>query len=187
MDISELLIKVAGILEKLKVPYAVTGGVAVSIWGRVRFTADIDIVIEILPDKVDKLIEELSKSKKGVYIDIEEGVTVRELAQRGSFNLIDTESDLRVDFMIPSDAEFGALELKRAVAKKIGEESIFFISPEDLILSKLRWYKESGSDRQLEDIQSIFAISKIDLQYIKKWAEEQGTAEILEKLLKHES
>jgi len=45
MEQEELLIKIAGILEELNIPYAVTGGIAVSVWGRTRFTADIDMAI----------------------------------------------------------------------------------------------------------------------------------------------
>lgn len=43
-DPRKLLIKIAKILKELKIPYLVTGGVAVLIWGRPRFTADIDIL-----------------------------------------------------------------------------------------------------------------------------------------------
>jgi Na+/glutamate symporter len=43
----ELLKKIAKILDDLKIPYAVTGGFAVSIWGIPRYTADIDIIIEL--------------------------------------------------------------------------------------------------------------------------------------------
>lgn len=57
-----------------------------------------------------------------------------------------------------------------------------FISPEDLILSKLIWYKESQSSRHLEDITSILKISKPNLNYIKKWAKKQSTIKILEDL-----
>ena len=46
-DPRHLLIKVVKILSKLNIPYLVTGGVAVLVWGRPRFTADIDLVVEI--------------------------------------------------------------------------------------------------------------------------------------------
>jgi len=45
-DPRHLLVNIAKILERLKIPYMVTGGMAVFIWGRPRFTADIDMVIE---------------------------------------------------------------------------------------------------------------------------------------------
>ena len=45
MEIEGLLIKIADTLKDLKVPYIITGGMAVSVWGRPRYTADIDIVV----------------------------------------------------------------------------------------------------------------------------------------------
>lgn len=35
----KLLCKIAEILEKLRIPYIITGGFAVAVWGRPRFTA----------------------------------------------------------------------------------------------------------------------------------------------------
>jgi Na+/glutamate symporter len=42
-DPSDLLVKAVQILDQLQIPYAVTGGFAVLVWGRPRFTADIDM------------------------------------------------------------------------------------------------------------------------------------------------
>ena len=47
IDPRRLLVRIAKILERLKIPYIITGGIAVLVWGRPRFTADIDIVVEI--------------------------------------------------------------------------------------------------------------------------------------------
>jgi hypothetical protein len=63
-------------------------------------------------------------------------------------------------------------------------KEIFIILPEDLILSKLSAYKETKSDRRLEDAKSILEIAKPDLNYIKNWAKKQSTIKILEEILK---
>ena len=55
--------------------------------------------------------------------------------------------------------------------KMVLGEKIYFTSPEDLVLIKLKWYKESHSDRQFEDVQSI----------LKKWALNLGVSEIMER------
>ena len=52
MEIEDLLKKIAEIFDELKIPYAITGGMAVSVWGRPRFTADIDIIVELLPKNI---------------------------------------------------------------------------------------------------------------------------------------
>lgn len=61
MEIEDLLIKIAEILDKLKIPYIITGGMAVSVWGRTRYTADIDIVVELLAKNINFLAKELLK------------------------------------------------------------------------------------------------------------------------------
>lgn len=181
MEITGLLIKIAEILERLNIHYLVTGGVAVSVWGRTRHTADIDIIIELQEKDIDRLSEELLLIDKVVYVDKD---MIRDALKRKSeFNLIDPSSGVKVDFWIMEDTAFARSELERAVKKEIDDQKISFISPEDLILSKLLWHKESESTRHLEDIGSIFKISKIDLEYIKDWAGKQSTAETLERLL----
>ena len=181
MEIEDLLIKIAGILEKLKIPYIITGGMAVSIWGRTRYTADIDIVVELLEKNIDLLAKELLSVDKDVYVSED---AMREAFERkGEFNFIHPQSRLKVDFWIVKN-DFNKQEIKRAIIKKIDGQKVNFVSPEDLILSKLLWYQMSESTRQLEDIESVLKISKVDIDYIKNMAKKQGTIEILEELLK---
>ena len=158
MEQEELLRKIAEILDKLKITYMITGGIAVVAWGRPRFTADIDIVVELFPEKLDKLAGELLKVDKDVYAD---KTMMREaLEKKGEFNFIHPASGLKIDFWIMKNDEFSKEALKRRIKRKIANVRIFLTSPEDLILSKLLWYKEGQSTRQLEDIESILKIQK---------------------------
>lgn len=181
MEQEELLKKIAGILDKLGISYIVTGGIAVVIWGRPRFTADIDVVIELLPEKLDKLAEELLKIDKEVYVD--KRMMQRALERKGEFNFIHPASGLKVDFWILKDDIYSKEQIRRRVKKKIGHTFAFFSSPEDLILSKLLWHKESESTRQLEDIESVLKIqTKLDWNYLQKWAKIHSTDKILQEL-----
>jgi len=169
----KLLLKVAPILEALNISYFVTGGFAVSVWGRPRATFDIDIVVKLIEPKVDSLARALRKISEAGYIS---EYAAREAIERKSeFNFIDPETGLKVDFWITKGDEKSTMEFKRRITKKI--------SPEDLILSKLEWYKQTESSRHLEDIESTLKISKVDVKYIKKWAEKQSTLKIFENLL----
>lgn len=181
MEIENLLTKIAEILDKLKIPYIVTGGMAVSIWGRTRYTADIDIVVELLPKNIGLLSKELLSIDKDVYVSEE---AMREaLETKGEFNFIHPESRLKVDFWVVKNT-FNKQEIERAITKEIDGKKVAFVSPEDLILSKLLWYQLSQSTRQLEDIDSVLKISKVDMGYVKETSEKQGTSEILENLIK---
>jgi len=177
-DPRHLLIKIAKILDELQIPYLVTGGIAVLVWGRPRFTADIDIVVELQSENLSQLADKL-KELKG-YID--EGELKRALEKKDEFNFIDPNSGIKVDFWVVKNDDFDASRLKRRIPKEILGQKIYFTSPEDLILIKLIWHKESGSSRHLEDIESILKISgdKIDQPYIKEWATKLNLSKVWE-------
>lgn len=139
-----------------------------------------------MPEKIDQLINHLLKieRKNNIYLDIDKGMSMDFLKKKGKFNLIDSQSGLKVDFSFSKDNNFERLKFKRRIPKIIENQKIYFISPEDLILTKLEWYKKSESNRHLEDTESILKISKIDLEYIKNRSIHQSTLTILKKLLK---
>jgi hypothetical protein len=55
----------------------------------------------------------------------------------------------------------------------------FAARPEDVILAKLQYYKEGGSEKHMRDIASMFKVSgdEIDRDYIVRWAEQLGVTE----------
>ncbi|MEK7616429.1 MAG: nucleotidyltransferase [Patescibacteria group bacterium] len=177
MELEITLKKVAKILQKLKIPYLVTGGVAIVVWGRPRYTADIDIIIELKKNKIKKILAALILEG---YID--ENAVKEALKHKSEFNFIDNETSMKVDFWILQDSDFDKSRLKRAVEREIFGQKVTFSSPEDLILKKLLWFKESKSTRQLEDIYSVIAIikDKLDYNYLRKWAKKQNTLGVLE-------
>lgn len=184
ISIEKLLLKVAPVLDELKIDYYITGGLAVSFWGRVRSTLDIDIVIKLLEPKIEPLARALRKISEYGYID--EEAAKEALKRKGEFNFIDPETGYKVDFWITKENEISKTEFKRRIIKKVNGQKIYFISPEDLILNKLIWYQKSFSDRHLEDAESVFKVSekKLDKNYLKKQAGRIGVSGLLEKFWK---
>ena len=180
---AKLLTQITPILDKLQMPYFVTGGFAVSVWGRPRATFDIDIVIKMKEPETNKLTKMLREISEFGYINED---TVREaIRNKGEFNFIDPETGVKADFWVAGGGQDSEEEFSRRKAKKIDSQRVYFISPEDLILSKLRWYKISPSSRHLEDIESVLKISGdiIDKSYLLKQSQQQDTAEDLDKFL----
>jgi len=180
MNLVSLLKVVAKRLNKAEIPYMVSGGIAVSYWGFPRTTHDIDIVIEAKEEDKDKIVGFFNKD---FYISPE--AVEDAIKTRFTFNIIHNRSGLKVDFWLIKEDSFGKSEFTRKLKKKMFGEEIFIISPEDLILSKLLGYKETQSDRRLEDARSILKTSKVNLNYIKNWAKKQSTTEILKEILKN--
>ena len=183
MNFHELLARIAKILNDFEIPYAVTGGYAVSILGRPRSTLDIDIIIELHSSDIELFRAALKSISKISYIDED---AMKEAVQRESeFNFVYPESNLKVDFFVAGSDAFNKQKLARRISLDINGEKVNFVSPEDLILSKLLWYKSSHSNRQLEDAESVLKIQKdkLDFNYLKKWTSIQETDKILEPLL----
>ena len=177
------LTKIAGIFERLELPYLVTGGMAVSVWGRPRSTADVDVVIELESAGISGLLEALKELSEAGYID--EDVVREAVRGGGEFNFIDGATGMKIDFWVLGKGAFDASQLKRRVGKNVFGQKIYFLSPEDLILSKLIWYRKSRSTRHLEDIESILKISgsELDMKYLKEWSSTLEVSEELGKLL----
>lgn len=150
IDPTRLLVNIARVLDDLKIKYYVTGGMAVFMWGRPRFTADVDIVIALRSEDTDKLVRALRALGEFGYID--KDAVEEALARQSEFNFIDGVTGIKIVFWILKSKDiFERLRLERRVGKKILGYGVYFVSPEDLILNKLYWYQESQSSRHLED------------------------------------
>ncbi len=181
----ELLIKISEILHSLKITYAITGGYAVSVWGQPRYTADVDIIVELTEKNIKPLARELLAIEKNVYVD--EEVMRDALINSGEFNFIEPDFGLKIDFFVQANTPYNALKFKRAIPRDIFGHQIYFVSPEDLILSKLLWARQSMSLKQFADIKTILKNDQLtlDMAYLKNWSEKHGTSEVLEDIMKN--
>lgn len=181
-DFQKFLIRIAKLLDKLGIRYFITGGFAVSVWGRVRATFDIDVVVQMASPDVTRLAKELRILGKTMYVD--EDMMRNALGTHGEFNIIHAESGVKIDFWILSNDESSRRELARRKVKFIGDQRVYFISPEDLILSKLRWVKKGATDYHLDDARSVVRKmgTALDGPYIKKEAQAQSTNDLLKNI-----
>ena len=70
------------------------------------------------------------------------------------FNIIHSEGIVKVDFIIRKDTNYRNLEFKNRRSIVFEGQKIFIASPEDLILSKLFWARESLSEMQIRDVKN---------------------------------
>jgi hypothetical protein len=184
MELKQFIKDLAAKLQAAGIDYCITGGYAVSVWGIPRSTLDIDLITGLKPGQISLLIKAISPGN-GAYLDEE---AVREaVSTGGEFNYIPAESGLKVDFWVIKDGDkTGQLELKRKKKEIFEGQEIFFISPEDLILSKLRWARMSESTRHAEDIRSVLTASgkNLDLEYLKREAAAQDLTKDLSVFIK---
>ncbi len=174
-----------GILEQLGIAYIVGGSLASSVYGAVRFTQDADLTVEPFENKAQKFLQLL---KPGYYVS--KDAVSNALRQRSSFNVIHFETAFKIDIFVRKDTAFEKQLLTRQKLLKLSntlEKSFSIVSPEDIILLKMLWYRDSNftSERQWADVIGVLKVQagKLDLQYLKKWAGILGVSELLEKAL----
>jgi hypothetical protein len=176
----DFLKKLVHTLENVEIPYMVSGSIASSFHGKPRATNDVDIIIA----PTEQQLEALAKSfGKDYYINPQ---TAREaLKQNSMFNVVDIQSGCKADFIIRKKRPFSYQEFNRCRDVNMLGLSIRILSPEDVILSKLEWSKDSNSPQQFRDALGVAVVQweKLDHNYLRKWAVELGINNRLEELL----
>lgn len=171
---------VIDVLEKFQIPYMIGGSVAAIVYGKARLTLDMDVVVDMNENQAKQFIAAFGQE---YYVDLES--ILEAIKIRGHFNIIQSEKGVKVDFYLLKDDAFDRQEFSRRHKEAFDEKrEAIFASAEDIILKKLEWYKMGESQKHLDDIRGILRISgtKLDLQYIDKWALKIGVQDIWQKL-----
>jgi hypothetical protein len=178
----ELLHKVVKTFENLKIPYLVTGSVASMAYGEPRLTNDIDVVAAIEKRHVAGLLKAFPDDEYYISED-----SVRDaISHQWQFNIIHPSSGLKVDVIVKQNTPFDNSRFRR-IQRIYPAESYQanFASPEDVIIKKMEYYKEGGSEKHLRDITGILKITGegVDRDYISDWAKRLELSHIWEAIL----
>ncbi|NOY42154.1 MAG: hypothetical protein GXP26_10000 [Planctomycetes bacterium] len=182
MTLGDLLRLTVESLRRLQIPYAVVGSFASGVWGEPRMTRDIDVVVQLGPQEIEDFCGVFSDDQ--FYLSraaIEEAVSLHR-----PFNVIHPDSGNKVDFMVIGNSGWNGLQLSRRIEIELAEGITGYVAaPEDVILGKLTYYKDGGSDKHLRDIAGILKISDeiVDREYINRQARQLQVFDIWREIL----
>ncbi len=175
-DSVSLAIKLHPIFEELGISYYITGGVAAISYGEPRTTQDLDLVMAISPDVIDRLSDALTEA--GFYVP---GIDDVKSGRMRTLQIIEMESISRADLVVAGTDEFERLKFTRRRVIEFEGTALYFASPEDVILNKLRWRQRSGSEKQWRDVLGVLKVQaeNLDYGYMREWAEQLGLIDAL--------
>lgn len=182
MDQRELLRKVLEAFDAVGIEYILVGSVASAAYGEPRLTLDIDVVAALGQDHLNRF---LSFFPSPEYYASRDAAT-QAIHENRQFNVIHPASGLKIDVIVkkPDDFDQNRFARKRSLPV-FPDRSADFASPEDVIIKKMEYYREGGSEKHLRDIRGILCVSGegLDVSYVERWAARKGLTEIWRAIL----
>ena len=154
-DLHRLLIQP---LHETGIEYAITGAVAAIAYGEPRMTNDVDLIARLDRDAPSRLIHRFDASE--YYLPPEEVIV--EESRRGAgghFNILHVPTSLRADIYLAGEDPLHEWALEHRRSERIGNDSIWLAPIEYVIIRKLEFFAQSGSDRHLRDVAAMHRIS----------------------------
>ena len=179
-DELEILLSVTAQLNAIGIPYMVTGSMATNYYATPRMTRDIDLIVELSEADVSRIVNGFQGA---FYIDAD---MVRQAIQNKSmFNMIHNALMVKVDCVVRKDTVYRREEFARRKTVTVAGQHISMVAPEDLILSKLDWAKDSRSQLQLDDVRNLLrSVQGLDYTYMARWVEQLGLTALYQEVQK---
>jgi len=141
----------------------------------------VDVVIDPSDDQLDRLIALLER--KDCYVSRD---AARDALQRRTmFNVIDMDAGWKADLIVRKARAFSLQEFQRRCQIETMGHTLWIVSPEDAILSKLEWAQGRQSEVQQADALAVAVahLDSLDLEYLSKWAGDLAIEDALARLL----
>jgi hypothetical protein len=143
-------------LNRLGLDYMVTGSVSAMLYGEGRLTNDVDIVLTIQRNHAKLLLDAFPESD--FYLPPQEVIEAEIIRrQRGHLNIIHQASQLRADIYLFAGDPFQRWAFDHSIVTGVESIPVRFAPVEYVIIMKLDYFREGGSEKHLRDIHGILA------------------------------
>src|SRR5439155_483148 len=144
-----------------------------------RFTDDADLTVEPFAGRESEVVGRFGSEYYVSLPAVEQAVR-----ERSSFNIIHPKSGFKIDIFVRKDRPFDKSAMDRRQQTELpgrAGQKLALVSPEDIVLFKLEWYRRGGeiSDRQWSDLIGVLQVQGdvVDQTYLDRWAAELGVAD----------
>ena len=161
-------------LNLLGIRYIISGSVAAILYGEPRMTHDVDFVVSLSSDNIRRLSEAFSAPS--FYLPPVEVMAI-EVARPewGHFIIINLDTGFKADFYTSGRDDLHAWAFRHARRLEYLGERMSVAPPEYVIIRKLEYFREGGSEKHLRDIRAMVEVSRdlIDRKILDDWVREK--------------
>lgn len=180
-EIWAVILALGSALDGMGVRWVVGGSIASTLRGVPRQTQDIDVVAALRPVHARRLVDAV----EGAFL-VDFDVARQALLAGRAINLLHEPTFTKVDlFPVREDPLSEAQIARRQRVEPEPGVVLWVLSPEDVVLQKLRWYElgDRVSDRQWRDLVGVLSVyrGRMDEAYLYLQAKRAGLTPLLDR------
>lgn len=174
-----LVVHIIELLHELAIPYMVTGSLASNYFGITRSTKDADILIQTDSASISALARRV---KHPLHLNPQ--MSFESITGTSRYVVENKEGEYVIELFLLSDDPHDQERFKRRRNIPMQNQSVWVASPEDVIVTKLRWSKLGKRTKDVDDVRNVIAVQAetLDWEYIHRWCGVHGTRELLDEI-----
>jgi hypothetical protein len=173
----EATLRMLDSLDDLRIPYILVGSFASNFYGIPRSTADADIVVQMAPEFLSGLIANL-----GPQFRLDPQLAF-ETVTMTTYHTIEVVSiPFKIELFQLSEDAHDQERFRRRRCVKLLNRQVFLPTPEDVVVTKVRWALQGERSKDRDDARDVIAVQadRLDWSYIFQWCDLHGTRGLLE-------
>ena len=166
------------VINRLALPYMVTGSLASNTYGIERATKDADFVLQSAEDSISRLSKALEPP-----LQMDPQATFETITGTTRF-IIRAGKSFKIEIFILSDDPHDQERFRRRKKGMVENQPVWLPTAEDVIITKLRWSKQGKRTKDTDDVRNVIAVQDnlLDWDYIHRWCDQHGTRDLLEQI-----
>jgi hypothetical protein len=179
MTSDQAIIAMVEALEASGLPYMVVGSLSSNYYGVPRSTRDADFVIELQGRAITEVLQHL-----GPEFQLEEQMAFETVTATRRYKLQVRGTPFEVELFLLTGEPHDQSRFSRRRRVAFYGRQAFILSPEDVVVTKLRWSFHGNRLKDRDDVRNVLAVQagNLDWDYLRHWCHEHGTLELLNEI-----
>lgn len=171
--------RVLDALNSVGVPYMLVGSLSSSFYGIPRATHDADFVLGAAQTPIAEIMDRL-----GPAFRLEPQLTFETVTGTTRYLIRVVESSFRIELFLLSDEPHDQQRFARRRETQLFGRTAFVPTPEDVIITKLRWSSRTAGEKDIHDVRGVVAVQqdRLDWPYVESWCDRDGTRQRLDQI-----
>ena len=162
-------------LNQTQAPWMAVGSIASNAYGEARTTLDVDVVIFVGAAHASRF--EIAFPLEDFYCPPADVIAMEAARpERGHFNLLHHETGFKAAIYVATADLLQNWAMKNRRALTLEDVPVWLAPPEYVLVHKLEFFREGGSEKHLRDIRGMLAVTDVDRALIEREVAARGLA-----------